>query len=82
MRCRGGVKPALQNSFSRGEKHRYEYNQVCNSTNDPNNILSSQKHLLTKIFKAYGSQKHTHTLNKFNQFYISKTSQDSLVSIH
>ena len=25
---------------------------------------------------------HTHTQNKFNQFYISKTSQDSLVSIH
>ena len=24
----------------------------------------------------------THTLNKSNQFYISKTSQDSLVSIH
>ena len=25
---------------------------------------------------------HTHTHNKSNQFYISKTSQDSLVSIH
>ena len=25
---------------------------------------------------------HTHTQNKSNQFYISKTSQDSLVSIH
>ena len=25
---------------------------------------------------------HIHTLNKSNQFYISKTSQDSLVSIH
>ena len=25
---------------------------------------------------------HTHTLNKSHQFYISKTSQDSLVSIH
>ena len=25
---------------------------------------------------------HTHTLNKSNQFYISKISQDSLVSIH
>ena len=25
---------------------------------------------------------HTHTLNNFNQFYISKTSQDNLVSIH
>ena len=26
--------------------------------------------------------KYTHILNKFNQFYISKTSQNSLVSIH
>ena len=25
---------------------------------------------------------HTHTLKKSNQFYISKTSYDSLVSIH
>ena len=25
---------------------------------------------------------HTHTLNKSNQFYISKTRQDNLVSIH
>ena len=25
---------------------------------------------------------HTHTLNKSNQFYISKINQDSLVSIH
>ena len=35
-------------------------------------------------YYAHRSQKHTHThtLNKSNQFYISKTSQDSLVSIH
>ena len=26
--------------------------------------------------------KHTHTLKKSNQFYISKTSQENLVSIH
>ena len=26
--------------------------------------------------------KYTHTLNKSNQFYISKTSLDSLVSMH
>ena len=72
----------FKNSFSIGEKHRHKYNQVCNSTNDPN-ILSSQEHLSTKIFfKAHGSQKHTHILNKSNQFYVSKTSQDSLVSIH
>ena len=34
-----------------------------------------------KFFK-YMDPKNTHTLNKSNQFYISKTSQDSLVSIH
>ena len=72
----------FKNIFSRREKHRHECNQVCNSTNDPNNILSFQEHLSTKNFKAHESQKHTHTLNKSNQFYISKTSQDSLISIH
>ena len=30
---------------------------------------------------AHRSQ-NTHTLNRSNQFYISKTNQDSLVSIH
>ena len=30
---------------------------------------------------AHRSQ-NTHTLNKSNQFYISKKSQDSIVSIH
>ena len=29
-----------------------------------------------------GKMQNTHTLNKSNQFYISKISQDSLVSIH
>ena len=72
----------FKNSFLRGEKHRHECNQVCNFTNDLNYILRSQEHHSTKIFKSHGSQKHTHTLNKSNQFYVSKTSQDSLVSIH
>ena len=40
------------------------------------------KSSLNNNFKHMDSQKHTHTLNKSNQFYISKTSQDSLVSIH
>ena len=82
-RYRGGVEPAFQNSFLRGEKHKYECNPTYNSTNDPfntkisQNSLSIQKILSTRIFKT-----HIHTLNKFNQFYISKISQDSLVSIH
>ena len=37
-RCRGGVELALKSSFSRSEKHRYECNPTCNSTNDPNTI--------------------------------------------
>ena len=62
----------VQNSFLRSEKHRHECNPTCNSTNNPINILSSQKHLSTIIFK-HMDLKNTHTLNKSNQFYISKT---------
>ena len=78
-RCQANFSKTV---FQEEKKHWHECNQVCNSTNDPNNILSSQVYLLTKIFKAHGSQKHTYTLNKSNQFYVSNTSQDSLVSIH
>ena len=73
-RCRGGVETAFQNSFSRCEKHKYECNPTYNLTNDPintkisQNSLSIQKKLSTRISKT-----HTHTLNKSNQFYISKT---------
>ena len=45
-RCRGGVELAFQNSFSRGEKHRYECNPTYNSTNDPINTIISQNSLL------------------------------------
>ena len=48
--------------------------------------IISQNHLLTTILSTKipntHTHTHTHTLNKSNQFYISKTSQDSLVSIH
>ena len=40
-------------------------------------IISQQKNV-----KHIDPKTHTHTLNKSNQFYISKTSQDSLVSIY
>ena len=49
----------LKNSFSRREKHRYECNQACNSTKDPINIIDSQKHLSTIIFK-HMDPKNTH----------------------
>ena len=63
-RYRGGVEPLFKTILSRGEKRRHECNPTCNSTNDP---ISQLK------FWAHGSQKHTHTHNKSNQFYISKT---------
>ena len=69
-KCWGGVELAFKSSFSRGEKHRHECNPTYNITNDPINILSSQKHLSTIIFK-HMDLKNTH--NKSTQFYISKT---------
>ena len=51
----------LKNSFSRREKHKYEYNQTCNSTKDPKNILISQKHLSIKKNVSIKIPKHTHT---------------------
>ena len=44
-RYRGGVEPAFQNSFLRGEKHRYECKPTYNSTNDPINTKISQNSL-------------------------------------
>ena len=76
-RCRGAVEIALK-QFLKREKQRYECNQTCNSTKDPNNILTSQKHLSTRkmssILIPKHTHTHTHTLNKSNQFYIPKTS--------
>ena len=80
-RYRGGVEQVFQSSFSRCEKHKYECNPTYNSTNDPFNTKISQNSLSIQKFWAQGSPKHTHTLNKSNQFYISKISHDSLVSI-
>ena len=74
-RDRGGVKPLFKTSFSRGENHRHECNRTCNLTNDPMNTIISQNHLSIKILSTWISKTHTHThtLNKSNQFYISKT---------
>ena len=73
----------IKNSFSkRGKTHKNECKQVSYSTNDLNNILNFQKHHLTRKMQSIHDPKRTHTLNKSNQFYILKTSQDSLVSTH
>ena len=60
------VSRLFKNSFSRNEKHRYECNQACNSTNDPINILDSQNHLLTTILSTWipKTRAHTHTHTK------------------
>ena len=39
---------SLKIVFQKREKHKYECNQACYSTEDPNNILSSQKYLSTQ----------------------------------
>ena len=45
--------------------------------------ISQQEKCHAHRFKTHThTHTHTHTLNKSNQFYISKTSQDNLVSIH
>ena len=74
-----------KNSFERGEKHKHECNQACYLTKDSTNIFKLPKSSLNKKkCQAFRPKTHTHThsLNKSNQFYILKTSQDSLVSIH
>ena len=51
----------IKTSFSkRGKKHKNKYNQASYSNKNPNNILSSQKHLLTQKCKAFMIQ-NTHT---------------------
>ena len=48
-----------------------------------NQQFKLSKSFLNNNFKHIDPKNtHTHTHNKSNQFYISKTSQDSLVSIH
>ena len=57
-RCRAN----FSKQFSRSEKHRHECNPTCNLTNDPINILSSQRNLLTIIFKHLDLKNtHIHT---------------------
>ena len=67
-------------SFSRRKNTKRWMQQASYSNIDPINILSSQN-ISQHICKAFMIQK-THTHNKFNQFYISKTSYHSLISIY
>ena len=65
------------NATSKLLKHRFNPHIKLSKTslNNNNNNNNNKK---CKAFKI----QNTHTLNKFNQIYISKTSQDSLMSIH
>ena len=58
------------------------YTKINNKNWPTSGQFYPSKSSLNKNFKHMDLQKETHTLNKSNQFYISKTSQDSLVSIH
>ena len=72
--------------FKERKTQRDECKQASYSNIDPINMLSSQKHLSTKKKKKKKNNNnnnanhsliqntHTHTLNKSNRFYISKTS--------
>ena len=79
------VSRLLKNSFSRREKHRYECNQACNSTKDPNIISNSSKiSLNNKKVKHINPKTHTHThthKTSLTNFIFQKISQGSLVSI-
>ena len=61
-------------SFLRRKNTKIWMQQASNSNIDPINILSSPN-ISQHICKAFKIQNtHTHTLNKSNRFYISKTS--------
>ena len=57
-------RDCLKTIFQRREKHKDECNKTCNSTKDPNNILSSQNHLSTTILSTWIPKTHTHTHSK------------------
>ena len=81
-RCQGAIEIAWKTVFFKEEKNtnmnaiKHATQSRIQSTFWPLKNISQQKK-----WQAFWSQ-NTHKLNKSNQFYISKTSQDSLVSIH
>ena len=79
-RCRGAVEVTLKQFFKKRKT------QIWMQSNMLLNQRSNQYFKLSKTSLNTKNVKHidpkTHTLNKSNQFYISKTSWGSLVSIH
>ena len=72
----------MKNSFSKKRKTQkwMQSSKLLNQRSKKHFKLS--KTSLNKKTVKHLDPKHTHTLNKSNQFYISKKSWDSLVSIH
>ena len=63
-----------ENEFFKEEKHK-EMNATSKLLNQRSNQhIKLSKHLSTNMQSIHRSKTHTHTPNKFNQFYISKTS--------
>ena len=72
--CVKKLSSLKKRGFSRREKHR-EMNATSKlSTKHPSDILSSQNSIQHRCKAFIDPKTHTHTLNKSNQFYISKTS--------
>ena len=85
--CWEAVELEEKKVFQREEKH-IEMNATSKLLNHRSNqhVKLSKTSLNKKMQSIQRSNTHTHThthtLNKSNQFYISKTIWDSLVSIH
>jgi len=85
-RCRKAVE-MCKNSFSKKRKIQkwIQSSMLLNQRSKQHFTLSktslNKKKKMLRI-KIQNTHTHAHTLNKSNQFYISKISQDSLVSIH
>ena len=78
-RCQDCLKTVFQ---ERENIYMNQSNMQLNQGSKQNFELSKSS-LNHKIVKHIDPKNtHTHTLNKSNQFYIPKTSQDNLVSIH
>ena len=72
--CREAVELEEKEGFSIREKHK-EMNATSKLLKHRSNQhIKLSKHLLTYKQIIHRSKTHTHTHNKSNQFYISKTS--------
>ena len=78
--CREAVELEEKEFFKKAKTHKDE----CIKQATQPKIQSTYKALKTSlnIYAKHSKIQNTHTQNKSNQFYISKTSLDSLVNIY